>query len=146
MAQTDLDDFDDFGEAARLVLFYARVAVSESGGVAITPDHLLLGILRGTPDVVTRFLLPSDSVDILAQEVLATMGTTARPHESAEIPISPEAVHVLAEALGRARATTARTVRPEHILLALMETSHTKAVGVLRIRGITEETVAAYLR
>ena len=147
MARTYLDGFDDFNEASRRVLFYARAAVSESGGAAITPDHLMLGILRGTPDVVRRFLQSSDSsTDAVTQQVLTALGTAVRVDESVEIPISPEAEHVLASAVGRARATTARTVRPEHILLALLETSHTKVADVLRSHGITAEAVAADVR
>jgi hypothetical protein len=146
MAQTRLLSFDDFSQESRLVLIYARGAVSESGGAALTPDHLLLGILRGAPDVIGHVLRSSDSTDVLAQQVLATMGTHVRIHESVEIPIAPEVEHILVNALGKARATTSKIVRPEHILLALLEISHTKAMDVLRIHGITEEIVAASLR
>jgi ATP-dependent Clp protease ATP-binding subunit ClpA len=145
-AQTRLDSFDDFNEGSRLVLFYARLAVSESGGSSVTPDHLLLGMLRGTPDVVRRFMNASDSTDVVAQQILAAMDSDARPDKSVEIPISSEAEHVLVIAQGKGRATTSKTVRPEHILLALLETGHTKAVDVLRMHGITEHAVAGFLR
>ena len=147
MAQSRrLTGFDDFDEWSRRVLFCARAAVSESGGAALTPDHLLLGILSGAPDAVGRFLHSSDSIDALTQDVLATIGTHVRPLESEEIPITSEAEHALVTALGKARTITSKTARPEHILLALLESSDTKAVEVLRGHGITEETVAAYLK
>jgi ATP-dependent Clp protease ATP-binding subunit ClpA len=141
-----LTGFDDFDERSRRVLFHARSAISEFGGAALTPDHLLLGALSGAPDAVGRLLHSSDSIDVLKQDVLATLGTDVRPLKSAEIPISAEAEHVLVTALDKARTTTSKTLRPEHILLALLESSHTKAVEVLRRHGITEETVAAYLK
>jgi ATP-dependent Clp protease ATP-binding subunit ClpA len=141
-----LTGFDDFGEWSLRVLFYARAAVSESGGAAVAPDHLLLGVLHGAPDIVGRFLRAPNSIDVLTQDVLATMGTHVRPLDSIEIPIAADAEHVLVTALGKARTATSPTVRPEHILLALLESSHTKAVEVLRRHGITEETVATYLK
>jgi len=126
-AETDMsqkehpEGFDEFNEDARRVLFYCRQAVADFGGMAITPEHLLLGLLQASPDVVGRFLGSPDSIDIVTQQVRAKVSTGRRVPTSVDLPLSAETERVLRKAVDEAGADLSSTVRPEHILLALLE-------------------------
>ena len=41
--------FERYSESARRALFFARYALTELGGPAIEPEHIVLGVLRARP-------------------------------------------------------------------------------------------------
>ena len=53
--------FERYTEPARRALFFARQEVSDVGGAAITPEHLLLGVLRQVRGVTARILTTVDA-------------------------------------------------------------------------------------
>ena len=46
--------FERYTEKARRVIFFARYEASQAGTPQIEPVHLLLGILREDPDLMSR--------------------------------------------------------------------------------------------
>jgi hypothetical protein len=47
--------FERYNDEARRALFFARMELSELGGNAIEPEHLILGILRADARAILRF-------------------------------------------------------------------------------------------
>ena len=144
--QESLESFDDFNEASRMTLYYARYAVAELGGVVITPEHLFLGLLQANPDVVGRFLGPSASIDVVTQQVKDKTPTGGRVSTEVDLPISREADLVLRKAVDDTQTGPSKVVRPEHILLALLKTNQGPVVDVLRTHGVIEGDIRNYLR
>jgi ATP-dependent Clp protease ATP-binding subunit ClpA len=135
--------FDDFDESSLMTLFHARSVVAELGGGAITPEHLLLGLLQASPAAVARFLAPSASIEVVTQQVRDKLPTGVRLLQSVEIPFSRDATLVLDKAIDGTGAF--QTIRPEHILLAVLEKGHGPAVDVLRTHGVVHGDVRNYL-
>ena len=46
--------FDRYTEQARRALFFARFEVSQLGGTAIEPEHILLGLIREPKGLVAQ--------------------------------------------------------------------------------------------
>jgi ATP-dependent Clp protease ATP-binding subunit ClpA len=144
--QSDLT-FEHFTEESRAVLFHARVAVSELGGSALTPAHLLIGFLRAEPDVLSRFA-SNESVTALNEEVIESLrsgSTTALP-EGVNIPLSSETERVFRRAIELAQAGADGSVRPEHLLCGFFVTPNETVTTLLRSYNISENNVCAHLR
>src|SRR5262245_29754399 len=58
------DVFERYTETARRVIFFARYEVSQSGGMTIETEHLLLGLLREGGAVVARFVRDATVADL----------------------------------------------------------------------------------
>ena len=46
--------FERYTEKARRVIFFARYEASQAGTPTIEPEHLLLGIIREDPELMSR--------------------------------------------------------------------------------------------
>jgi hypothetical protein len=92
-------DFDRFTEEALMVLWFTRQAVGDTGGDAITPDHVFLGVLRFQPDLVGRFLEPSDSTEQLTSETLQKIKTGRTVQVTDDVPLAPETDRLLERAI-----------------------------------------------
>src|SRR5215467_12742688 len=89
------DIFKRYTEAARRVIFFARYEVSESGGMAIESEHLLLGLLREGGPVVSRFVRDA-TLDDLRNEITRHMTPKEKVATSVDLPLSNECRRILA--------------------------------------------------
>jgi ATP-dependent Clp protease ATP-binding subunit ClpA len=112
-----LDGFEPFNEASRRVLFYARSIVSELGGNAIEPEHLLLGLMRTQPEVVISTLAKRTSADDMIRALRGRVAQNEKVPKEVDIPFSETTEEVLVKAVEEARGQDTLVV-PEHILLA----------------------------
>jgi heme-degrading monooxygenase HmoA len=138
--------FERFDEAARRALFFSRYAVSQLGGERIEPEHLVIGVLRGAPEAVVRFARSGETGDGLRARLEG--GTV--PHEkvttSVEIEFSPEAHDVLQQVPVEADELKNVSIRPEHLVLAVLVKTSGTAAQVLHEAGVNAAAIRGYLR
>ena len=136
--------FDRFSETSRRALFYARVAVSEHGGVAIRDAHLVLGLLRAAPSELWECFSPSVPVQALSECLIGRVAGPTIVPESQEVPFSPLTRHALVSAMQVAGTFGHGEIAPEHLLIAVLRIQPGEAVGCFRALGVDiEQTVAA---
>ena len=130
---------------SRRVLFFAREAVSRHGGDKITPRHLVLGILRAVPGSIGQFMTsPGWSEQLIEERFVAMMDGEPLLPESTSIPFASASQLVLDRAAQGADDLGAAVIRPEHLLLPLLDDDGTK--DVLRDAGITSDRILRYLK
>lgn len=140
-------NFDRYSEEALLVLWFTRKAVSEVGGATITPEHLLIGLLRSNPESVGRFLVPPDSPDTIIAEVADAIGRRDKiPSATADLPLAEDTDRILRGAIQESEDDMKKFVLPEHILLALLNESASVPAAILRTHAVSTEKVRSYLQ
>jgi ATP-dependent Clp protease ATP-binding subunit ClpA len=110
--------FDRLDERSRRTLFFAHQAVIDLGGRTIEPEHLLLGLLKDQPEILSSSSNRSIDLDRLISELRGSVARTERVPKEAEIPFSRRTKHVLRKWMEQAGAHA--HVRPEHLVLALL--------------------------
>jgi ATP-dependent Clp protease ATP-binding subunit ClpC len=136
--------FERFTESARRVLFFARYAVAELGGISIGAEHILIGILRTPDPLVTRLFTSLDvSPDVLRTEIEQQQkSVAARVSTSAEIPFDRSAKTLLETAAREADALDHSHIGTEHLLLAVLR-GEGPAATVLMKHGMRLNEVRA---
>jgi ATP-dependent Clp protease ATP-binding subunit ClpA len=105
--------FARFDESARLTVAMAGEEARVLGHAAIGGEHLALGIARAAP---SPFSLELDSV---REQVIAMFGR-GQTRANAQLPFTATATKALEEAADEAFRRRHDTVRPAHVLLALL--------------------------
>jgi hypothetical protein len=151
--------FERYADPTRVAIFFARLEVSRYGAQELTPDHLLLGLLG---DVSSLSPLDDDAAGI--SEIVAFAGyggenplrdvfdpgtrvhirelveayVEKRPPTSTrtDVPVSESSQRILNAAVAAADSLHNRKVLPEHLILALMDDSDSRAGAVLREQGL----------
>jgi hypothetical protein len=90
--------FDGYNEDALRVLFFARSALSEYGGSAVAPEHLVIGALDACPRTVLRFASSAEALQQIRERMVAGVSHAAQICEDVEVPFSSEARSVLQQA------------------------------------------------
>src|SRR5215467_9848312 len=110
------DIFKRYTEAARRVIFFARYEVSQSGGMAIESEHLLLGLVREGGPVLTRFVRDATITD-LRNEITSHMNPKEKVDASVDLPLSNECRRILAYTAEEAERLNSGYIGTEHLLL-----------------------------
>jgi ATP-dependent Clp protease ATP-binding subunit ClpB len=139
-------DFDRFTEESRRALFFARAAVSLYGGGRMETDHLLLGLLEAAPSSITRFMGADWSVERMQEHLRRNVLRGPTVAESVEIPLSPDLARILVRASREADNLLSQDVRPEHLLLALLDDDVGSDAELLREAGVTRQSVVMFLQ
>jgi ATP-dependent Clp protease ATP-binding subunit ClpA len=131
------------GEARRSVRL-AREEAAALGAAHVRPDHLLLGLLRGTGPSAAA-LADAGIVLERARAAAAMLPTGARdgptgpPRE--RLPVAPDARAVLEDSRRRAVARGDGHVGVEHLLLAVLREKG-RGAALLAALGVEPETLA----
>ena len=127
--------FERYTEPARRALFFARYEVSESGGAAITPEHLLLGVLRQLRGVTARILAKVDE-EALQRELRMACADGDRVSTSVEIPFSEDTKRILTRTAAEADYLKHQSIGTEHLVLAILVDARSEAARILMENGI----------
>jgi len=121
--------FEKLTERARKALSHARQAATERGADAITPEHLLLGILAAGEGVAVRGLakLGEDFVALGAEIESALPPAAGMPPR--ELAYSPSSKSAIGAAEKASRDLGRSVIGAEHLLLGIVDE------GVVRPRG-----------
>ena len=128
--------FERFDENARRALFFARYDATQFGHLSIEPAHLATGAIRS---VDARQLSPL--IDRLRQ-IPGWMGSTETPLQT-EIPFSAASRAVLDQAASLADRFGHRSIRPAHLLAAVMIDTSSPVSIVLRDLGVDADRLIA---
>jgi ATP-dependent Clp protease ATP-binding subunit ClpC len=130
--------FERYTEKARRIIFFARYEAAQVGASYIEPEHLLLGLLRESRELIT----PPVDLDNLVDELRAAMPAPGKKvSTSVDLPLSHGAKRVLAYSAEEAERLSHQQIAPEHLLLALMGESGTPAAEILRKHDFTAARV-----
>ncbi|MCM3870083.1 MAG: DUF1343 domain-containing protein [Pyrinomonadaceae bacterium] len=134
--------FERYTEKARRVIFFARYEASQAGSHTIDLSHLLLGLLREAPELMSRGSTNGRSDKSIREAIAAR---TPAPKElistSVELPLAPETKRVLAYAHEESDSLSHRHIGTEHLLLGLLREKGTLAAQVLLEHGLELETL-----
>jgi ATP-dependent Clp protease ATP-binding subunit ClpA len=131
---------------AAQALFFARGAVSQYGGAQLDSTDLLLGILQAAPEAIMRFTASGLSVESMKERAVATLPPAPKLAEAAEVPFSPGLRRTIERAVRAADNAAARDIRPEHLVLIVLDDVMSAAGQVLRDAGVSRDAVTAFLR
>lgn len=136
--------FERFTESARRVLFFARYEVTQLGGLALEPEHVVLGVLRDAPLTVTRFAARG-SADSIRRALQAVQEPQEKVSTSVEIPFSRDTKAVLEGALVEAEFLKHRWIGPGHLVLGVIVKTSGPASRALHDAGVDAQAVREYL-
>jgi len=129
--------FDRYTEQARRALFFARFEVSQLGGTAIEPEHILLGLLRERKGLVARmFEQRGVSAAALSVEVVDRHEHGERISTSIEIPFSSGTRLVLEYAADEADRLGHSYIGTEHLLLGVLREERSMGAELLVQHGL----------
>ena len=129
--------FEKFSDSARRVLFYARYEASQGGSPHIGTEHLLLGLLKETEDIVREiFARAKISMPELQARVEAHVQRGDRVSSSDEIPLHDSCKKALQYALDEAKKLLHAHVGAEHLLLGLLRHKESTAGAILHENGV----------
>src|SRR5215203_5439878 len=138
--------FERYTERSRRVIFFARYEALQYGSPMISPEHILLGLMREDKTISSRFLpfRNTVSVDAVRREVEERITLRDRIPQSAELHLSPETKRILAFASEEGRKLQNRHIGPEHLLLGILREERSLAAEILfqyglRIQDAREE-------
>jgi ATP-dependent Clp protease ATP-binding subunit ClpC len=132
--------FERYSEKARRAIFFASCETNQFGSSAIETEHLLLGILLESPELLLS-LVGDNAVESVRERIPQQYPVQDRDADSVELPFTEEAKHVLNSALQEADQPGNRTIEPEHILIGLLREEDCLAQKILNELGVTLETV-----
>jgi ATP-dependent Clp protease ATP-binding subunit ClpC len=128
--------FDKFSESARRVVFYARGRASVFGTEMITPELLLLGMLRENALDVSRLIGgEADGCEGLRKQIEENIPRGKPIPTSIDMPISKELGLVFQHAIEEASGIDNETVQPGHLLAGILREEGCYATQVLRANG-----------
>ncbi len=134
--------FERYTEKARRVIFFARYEASEFGSPLIEAKFLLLGLLRESPQVVTRWLdRQADWPAIFRREISLTIVLKPQLPTSVDLPLSEEAKRVLGYAAEEAERLKHQHIGTEHLFLGLLREPESYVGKMLLGFGINIHTV-----
>ncbi|MCA1622422.1 MAG: ATP-dependent Clp protease ATP-binding subunit [Acidobacteria bacterium] len=138
--------FERYTEKARRVIFFARYEALQYGSQVISPEHILLGLMREDKTISVRFFpyRAHLTVDAVRREVEERVVLRERIPQSAELHLAPETKRILAFASEESQHLQNRHIGPEHLLLGIVRQENTIAAEILiqygfRLRDAREE-------
>jgi ATP-dependent Clp protease ATP-binding subunit ClpC len=133
---------DRFPETTRAAIQLAKASSIEFKHTHITPEHMLLGLLKSPNDELAKaFGVAKATPDQIRELILHHIrsGDDAIPEHL--ISFSERAKRVIESARQESQRLRAPEVAPEHLLLGLTLVPNTVSGAVLRAVGLTTESV-----
>lgn len=133
--------FEKFNESARRSLFFSRHEALALGASVITPDHVVLGILREAEPATRRALEALGVSPSAVCDVFPHAEEAVEVHATGETPLSQDAKTVLDHAVHIGEAERAGSVGSIHLLLGVLRVTESSAAKALGRLGLTYDGV-----
>jgi hypothetical protein len=134
--------FERYTENARRVIFFARYEAGQLGANAITPDHLLLGMLRENNPGLSP-LLDAAASQKIAEEIRARR-TGPTISTAMDMPLADAGKRVLAFAAEEAERVSDAKIRSQYLLLGILREGTSDAAYLLQKFGVTIDSARAW--
>jgi len=138
--------FERYTEKARRVIFFARYEALQYGSQVISPEHILLGLMREDKTISARYFPFRNNltVEAVRREVEERIVLRERIPQSAELHLAPETKQILQFASNESQQLQTRHIGPEHLLLGLLRQERSIAAEILfqygvRLKDVREE-------
>jgi ATP-dependent Clp protease ATP-binding subunit ClpC len=138
--------FERYTEKARRVIFFARYEALQYGSQVISPEHILLGLMREDKTISARYFPFRNAltVEAVRREVEERIVLRDRIPQSAELHLAAETKRILAFANEESQYLKNRHIGPEHLLLGLVRQENSIAAEILfqyglRLKDVREE-------
>lgn len=135
--------FERYTEKARRVIFFARYEALQYGSLIISPEHILLGLMREDKTLASRFFpfRSNMTVDTVRREVESRIVPREKMPQSAELHLAPATKRILAFAHEESERMRNRNIGTEHLLLGLLREEQSIAAEILYDQGVRLQTV-----
>ncbi|MEP7076248.1 MAG: ATP-dependent Clp protease ATP-binding subunit, partial [Acidobacteriota bacterium] len=135
--------FERYSERSRRVIFFARYEALQYGSSVISPEHILLGLMREDKTIAARFipLRHELTVDKVRREIEDRIVVRDRMPQSSDLHLASETKRVLFYANEESRQLRSRLVAPEHILLGLVSDERSIAAEILLQHGVRAQDI-----
>ena len=138
--------FERFNETARRTLFFARHETTELGGVAIEPEHILLGLLRADKGPTPHLFAAADlSYADARAKIRAHWGVRQQVPTSVELPFTDQTQRILQYATEEADRLGHKYIGTGHLLVGVLREDGSFAAGMLRSHGMTIEGIREHI-
>jgi ATP-dependent Clp protease ATP-binding subunit ClpC len=128
---------ENLTERARRTLFFARYEAARAGSAQIEPEHVLLGLLRESDELVEqlfeRFRLDPATV----RQELTGVESPPETQGPSELPLSDESRRILLLAAHEAEVLGHNAVGNEHVVLGILRLEGSLAARVMASHGMT---------
>lgn len=130
--------FERYTEKARRVIFFARYEALQYGSPVISPEHILLGLMREDKTISSRYFpfRHNLTVESIRREVEERIVLRERIPQSAELHLAPETKQILQYASNESQQLQSRNIGPEHLLLGLVRQERSIAAEILFQYGV----------
>jgi len=128
---------ENLTERARRTLFFARYEAAQAGAAGIGSEHLLLGLLRESDEIVEMLL---QRFQLSSEELRADLGPVSRgvdTHTPAELPLAEDSRRILLLAAHEAEVLGQPSVGNEHVLLGILRLEGCAAARALASHGLS---------
>jgi enamine deaminase RidA (YjgF/YER057c/UK114 family) len=126
-----------YTEAARRILFYSRYEAAQLGSMSIEPEHLLLGLMRGSTAITSAlFVRAQISTDAIRDDIIRRQAMGQKVSSSVEIPFSTATKRVLQYTAEEADRMDSSAIDAEHLLLAILREEQSVAASILAAHGM----------
>jgi len=128
---------ENLTERARRTLFFARYEGARTGSAVIGSEHLLLGLLRESDEVVEQLL---QRFQLSAETLRSDLGAGAALVEGpapAELPLAEDSRRILLLAAHEAEVLGQPAVGNEHLLLGILRLEACPAARALAAHGVS---------
>lgn len=134
--------FERFTDRARKVMALANQEAQILKHEYITPEHILLGLIKEGGGVAAN-VLKNLGVDLFVarRKVEELVSSGPSPVTYSKFPQTSNAKKIIEEAINAARDLNHNYVGTEHILMGILRTEANVAVSVLESMGLTKEAV-----
>ncbi|MDQ2746589.1 MAG: ATP-dependent Clp protease ATP-binding subunit [Acidobacteriota bacterium] len=135
--------FERYTEKARRVIFFARYEALQYGSQVISPEHILLGLMREDKTIAARYFPFRNNltVELIRRDVEERIVLRERIPQSAELHLAPETKQILQFAGSESQQMQSKTIGPEHLLLGLVKQQHSIAAEILFQYGVRPKDV-----
>jgi hypothetical protein len=134
--------FERYETHAKRSIFYAKRNAREYGSGYVEPEHLLMGILREVPRILSEFVAESpevlfDEAEKIALDRKVRQVRAATPEISGDVPLGPETIRVLEKAAEEAERAAQDKINPMHLIVAMLNEEGTGASELLKRFEVT---------
>ncbi len=137
--------FERYTEKARRTIFFARYEASQYGSPYIETEHLLLGLFREDPALLSRFGGPTSIAADIRTEIERQITPRKRISTSVEVPLTNECKKALNLAAEESQRLAHRYIGTEHLLLGMLGVEGSLAAKLLREMGLKPEAIRVQL-